>query len=530
MSPSPRGEELPDEESGPRPSSAASGIPPHHSTFTSLDKDGGGGLDVFELHAALLSANTLVPIDNVIRIFNSADKNADGSLSLEEFTDYLSSHEQLEKGSATKKRIAIWKTLLSDWKFWVVSLHTWAGIIYMIMFFCYAWLPTVHFLNLDIAKTLMYLCGTTFYLCNYPRIKWQAQVAKEESIKKFQKSIFGAAKEHYIAKHGEMMEQATIDTATIYRTYVYDVIFVKKDSDKNLAMVKSDLECIMLSQLGCGVSGPLIDEIWSVIDTDLGGTIDPEEFIKFLLTDADPPTTNRQRMRLVLCTMITDRAWIFSTVFLTGGVVSCLANLLPRNGHPITFPYFIQPRTLKHYLLTIGSLYFTFAAYDACSDSYYLQQKAEKMIAIWIKAMNKNDKRSNDMSSTMLQDKFWSNDGGLSKKEFHRLLENSGVYLPTIEFDKIFSAVDESKDGIVTKDEIEEYVTRREGEEYRKGIAILKHCMQDFNFWAATTWVFGGICFIVGAHGVWSLGFSRVSIMIRTFAMIVLFFATELHV
>ena len=74
--------------------------------YSKLNQDGENGVDVFELHTALVATNTLVPLDIVVQLFQSADKDADGSLSLQEFKDYLSRYEKLQQeGSAAMKRV-----------------------------------------------------------------------------------------------------------------------------------------------------------------------------------------------------------------------------------------------------------------------------------------------------------------------------------------------------------------------------------------------------------------------------------------
>ena len=460
-----------------------------------LDQDDNGGIDLFELHTALISTNTIVPIDNVIHIFNVADKNSDGSLSLKEFKDCLLGYGKLQQSSAFKKHVAILKTLLTDFSFWLLSLYFWAGILLIIPAFSPD-LPSITSKNMHLAVTLMYMACSSHYIFRYPFLKWRSQISIEHEIRVFKKTLFTAAKEQ-LENNGEDTER--MDNATILK-HIGDKIIFQSDKDSAAKFLKCDLEVLVLFELGHCISGALIDDIWASIDVDYDGTIDPDEFYSFLTTDVEPPTKTR-RACSILWEMVTDKTWLSCLMFLLAGCVSFFVNVLPRHGHEIRFSRNLSPSTLIAWLFIMGTLYFSFASFDSILASYNWQQTAKEVIAEWIATMDEcEDRSARNMSTDTLMEKCHSN-GGLSKNQLHRLLENSSIYLPKAEFEMIFDEIDESNDGKVCKNEIEEYVNRAAKS---KKLTVLIRCLKSFDFWAHTTWFYGSINYVIASYGVWT--------------------------
>ena len=484
-----------------------SSIHKHESSkiFEKLDQDGEGGIDVFELHTALVATNTLVPLDVVVQLFSDADKDADGTLSLEEFTDYMSIYGKLQKGSAAMRRLAIWKTLVRDYSFWFTSLYVWAGVLLVVPSFFT--IPAPHGTNVALSVTLMYMTGTCRYLFRYPFLKWAAQVSLEDKVDTFKESLLTAATRRLEEKGTKTEEEGMIimDSDAIYKSYVYDELFQNNGGENSANFLKSDLEAFLLADMGDVVSGPLIEYIWSAIDDNSDGIIEADEFYAFLIDNAGPPT-NTERALSIVWGMVTDKTWTFSTIFLLSGSVAFFVNVLPRYGHEIRFGA-ISPSMFNAYLFVFGTLYFTFASFDAIRDSYDLQQSAKKMIAKWITAMDESMESARNLSSNMIINKFLSN-GGLKKTELNRLLENSKIYLPKVEFNQIFKEIDDSNDGLVSRDEIEEYVNQKD--ESRLA-AILIRCLKSPDFWAQSTWFFGSINYVVASYGYWITWNYRVS-------------------
>lgn len=480
--------------------------------FEKLDQDGDGVIDIFELHTALIATNTLVPLDVVVHLFSTADKDSDGTLSLEEFTEYLSKYEALVQGSAANRRIAVWKDLLSDIEFWVVILYVVAGILLVIPSY-FINIPANHQANFSLAAGMMYLFGTARYIFRYPFVTWAKQKSLEDKLSTFRETLLDVAKKWIIESKGgdDKMNPAIMDESEIFKVYVFEHLFQTHETSANF--LKTDLEVMLLADMGNVVSGPLIEYIWSAIDNDSDGTIDPEEFYEFLVTNAEPPSRARQ-VATIFCGMITDKTWLFSINFLTASTTSFLVNVLRRHG--ITFSFGrMTTGVFNSWNYIIGTLYFVSASFDGIRDSYNMQQTAKQMISQWVETLDdKSEEDATMMSSKMLIHKFQTN-GGLTRSELSRLLENGSIYLPKVEFNRIFDEIDDSNDGLVQRDEILEYTNKQID---NKKMDILIRCVTNFNFWAQSTWFFGSINYLVAAYGVWGTWNYRVSCIYRFFS------------
>ena len=407
----------------------------------------------------------------------------------------------------------IWKTLLTDFNFWVLSLYVWAGVLLVVPSFVSV--PPQHGRNISLAVTLMYMFCTVRYLFRYPFLKWASQISLEGKVGTFKETLLSVATKRLV---GENEVKAEVSSHAIYKAYVYDILFQTDDvfEEDSANFLKSDLEFLLLSDMGHIVSGPLIEYIWSAIDDDSDGTIEPAEFYSFLINDAKPPTKPQRALSIVLG-MVMDKSWSTCSLFFLSGCVGFFVNVLPRYGHEINFGP-MSPSTFNAYLYLIGTLYFSFASFDAIRDSYNLQQTAKKMIAKWIAAMDESMESARNLSSNMIISKFHSN-GGLSKSELNRLLENSSLYLPKVEFNNIFEEIDYDNNETVSRDEIEEYVNRKVES---KTVAVLIRCLKSFDFWAQSTWFIGSINYVVASYGYWKTWNYRVrSISIAVFFSLV---------
>lgn len=461
--------------------------------FQNLDTDGKGGLNVFELHTALLNNYTLVPIESVYRIFSLADKNADGNLSLEEFKVYLSHYDKLDKGSAVEKRIEIWITLLTDWKFWTKNLQALGGVCLLIMFF--APVSKAQFEKLALLKTLTYFCGTAYYTCTYPFFIWQSQVSFLGAVRKFRQACLKNAIKH-IEDEGAMLLSA-MDTTSIYRTYTDDVMFPDMETAAK-GFTRRQLQIKMLEELGDDVSPALFDQIWAD-DLEGAGYISAEEALEFLLMDLESPSLLKAAFYITLGT-VTSPTWISSVIFLVACVADFKIDYFDLSSNiSVTFPDFTGKNILnKNILFAIGSLYFIFIAYDVCRESYALQQTSKKMIQAWLyKVTNPKTEKYMDEQSKILSEKFESN-CGLSKSDLYTLLESNAIFLPMIEFDKLFAGIDQSNNGEVSKDELSKCVENIRGATIPN---VLSYALKDWNFLAQTSWIFGGLFFFFGEFG-----------------------------
>ena len=463
--------------------------------FEKLDQDGEGGIDVFELHTALLATNTIIPLDNLIHLFNSADKDSNASLSVREFRDYLSGYEQLQGLSPARRRMDIWKTLFMDYTFWIVTLYLWPGFLLLTLAFS-SGISELHRGNMSLAVTLMYMFPTLHFIISYPFSEWNYQLSIEGKVRIFKESLLSVAKA-YLKDNG--IDTEKMSDSYIYEIYLDKVMFQKNETDNFL---KSDLEIILLSELGDLVSAALIDEVWLSLDSNYDGTLDLNEFHSYLVADVKPPT-KIQRTLSILWGMITDKTVLAKLCFFIGGLANFFANVLPRHGYEVDFGL------VPAYLLGIGSLYFNFASFDSIRDSYYLQQTVKKIIGSWIETMDECEESAMNMSSAMLVKNFRSN-GGLGRNELYRLLETSSIYLPKLAFNNIYDEIDVSKDEKVTRYEIKEYLDRRVDSDI---VAILNRCVKSFDFWARTTWLFGSVNYVLAAYDIWK-GNSMVSIIL----------------
>jgi hypothetical protein len=85
---------------------------------------------------------------------------------------------------------------------------------------------------------------------------------------------------------------------------------------------------------------------------------------------------------------------------------------------------------------------------------------------------------------------------GLDWQDLRLLLEESGISLSDKLLDLVFTLIDKSKTGTISKSELEDFVNSRMGEKS----TIFSLCITSYNFWADFSWTIASTLYIYASY------------------------------
>lgn len=485
--------------------------------YTKLDKDNRGGIDPFMLYTALISTHTLVPLDILKNIFTEADKDCDGSLSIDELTAFLHSHERLQAESSWCINYARWIYIMKV--FWSDNSIPFA-IAGIFLFLAtggnfFSPLSEVQS-NIYFLSSIFYFIGAFRGLVSYTKSKWLKIVGYEKMCNDFIESILRTAKELYYEENEELND----DEKTILRAYVDGVLYQDNMIE---TLSRSDLELLMFKEIGFSIDTSVLQYIWGKQKFNKSSAfVEADEMYEFLTTR---PTkfTKVKRALSVLTSCVKSFVWLMCLSYFIAASVSLITKIIPRlpGGSPVNMGFTTPSRVISYFYL-IGSIHFVAVAAEGISSSYYHRIEARPMIKKWLDELDKKreqeeqnntSRRFSDISTnscrTKLIRRFMYN-GGFEKMDFSRLLEEEcGLNLPKNEVDEMFDNIDKNGNGKISEADLRDFIGNIT---HRSDTCALIFLFVTSNyFWAQFTWFVGSVNFYLSSLGIWSLGNDTVS-------------------
>ena len=453
------------------------------------DKDGDGTLDPFELHSVLIDKGILVPLDVVNDIFDDVDKDDNGNLTVVELSEFLFK-------SKTLKGFDFCRRAWSDVDWWFLVLFFVGGVMFLIGgFHSELGIPDPSLKNIYLAGGAMYNLGTLRFIIPYLYLQYRAQQSFEKSALYVQESLranadnyTSTAAETGIEKKLSTKSTSSEDTAETtsekenskLRRYTKEVIF----ANISTRIRRTELQMILLKEVGV-ISQSVRDKIFGIVDEDGNGNINADEFTSFI-ENWNPGLTDGQRFLLVLKGAFSNLKYCLSFIFLTGGMIGLLNNIVKRSNPDGLWDHdTITPGMVGAYCGTIGSLVFV-------TDRFLLQMEKIDMEEIVRDKLGKLLRKFDEEEKFQAKDKeveAFNSNLEFTKTRFNSMLEDNGVFMPKFQVEKLFQDIDKDESDKITKNELRSFTMKKRS---RLG-TLLKNCFTSHIFLTYYVWDFGRI-------------------------------------
>ncbi len=447
--------------------------------LSKVDKDGDGTLDEYELHSVLVANGILVPIDVVLSLFHEADRDSDGSLSLEEFGQFI-----LSPASDKFRRSDLLKSIRFDIDWWVNVMYFVAGILYTVGGFPDTFsLSGVQVRNIFLSGSILYLVGGQISFFRTPINKYKAEKSFEKSSKKLLEALrknaaaydkalpreegAGVSDQAGDLSHDVVTKEDPIDI------YIREVIFAERKT-----LTKTDLGLLLLKYIGAYDDAILV-RMLAMVDDDGDGTIDVDEFQYCVKRIDITEFTLRNRLAKVASGLIVDYDWLLLLTFVTGSIVGVTNSFLKISGSDgIWVNDNFTPSMYVMYAYNVGMIYFVTERVTSLRASYTMRETVRSMLRSWM------EKFEEDTS------KEWVD---CDKRKFNRILEEQAVFIPKFQVDALFQDIDADENHLIVKSELQAFVNIKR----KKFATIFKTVVTDIFFWANWFWFIGCVLYLV---------------------------------
>ena len=448
-----------------------------------------GKLELFELHCALLSTNTLLPPDVITSFFENV-KDKDGFVSMEKLdklrTNLCWYYESFDDSPETgiHKQIVLWKAMVIDVEFWIILIYTLAGILLIVTTFPIgSSLPDNVTLNMSLLASTCYAICSSRSVFTFPFRKWTVQKKTIEISKSFKEKIKLSAAKRYTYDNRPLETEGD--------KYGHLMMYIKESTMLNDKVTerlgKRDLDLLLLKELRQIISPEIFGNIWKSMKKDNRSTFEGSELHSYIMREDDE--SNKVHILSIAKKTLSNVSWWMSLSFLSGSVLSFTKKILPLANKELDYVFGTIPTPIMiNFLFLVGTLVFTMSTYERKKLSFEMKEKARTILETFADAPQENE------NEFVINEKKTK----LDKTKLNTYLTRRSIALPEKDINLLFDNMDSEKAGVVGKNDIEEYVQK-----YLvrfKFLSILLLCLKSFEFWSNLVWFFGSLAYIIAAY------------------------------
>mmetsp|Transcript_35603 Transcript_35603/g.70073 ORF Transcript_35603/g.70073 Transcript_35603/m.70073 type:complete len:827 (+) Transcript_35603:171-2651(+) len=503
------------------------------NAFSMMSKDGSKTLNVAELYSFLIRNGILVSFDAVVSLFRAADVGNNGTLTMEQFTDFFFM-------PAKSSFVHFVFNLLFSLDWWCVMCFFFGGLMFGIGAFPNELNISKHALNIFLAGDILFFLGGLRFVVPYPIGLYRAEKSFERIIMNVREKIewnaltyispgsafgtsrrkFGTSRRksvllsphstahrpsvhisahsktrasaihispHSAAKRGSLYLPLHLAAGALpvqddcddkLNKYVKEVIF-----SENATLTKKQFEVLLTNKVGA-VTESLMDRMFEHANRGRDGKITPADVLAFLRSN--PQTSIMWKLYTVTRSILMDFTWLASICFIAGEIIDALINIVgrPALGENVLWANAkFTPYMAAYWLFLIGCQMFIKEEFDRKTNSFDMEDKVIDML---------NGKPLKELG----RDFFHSHSDSFSADQLIQMLEESGIYIPLFIINRLFKEIDTDSSGGISKEELGTYLQTPR----RRLLTILWRCLKSMAFMSNFVWLLGSVAYVVSAY------------------------------
>mmetsp|Transcript_20085 Transcript_20085/g.29805 ORF Transcript_20085/g.29805 Transcript_20085/m.29805 type:complete len:619 (+) Transcript_20085:143-1999(+) len=507
----------------------------------------GNTITAHDLQVSILEVGYIIPVDVVLKHFSKADEDKSGDLTREELSDYLV--------HVSTSRCEVLDLLKEDTHFWKGVGYTVAGLLLVVVAFFGDLMSSKESLYVDLVASLLYATISFYFVVTFPLNLFRKERAIQKNLFALRDAVventrkyaendlppdleiamvpYTSARDeliHYLSdlyvstgekdalireefeemvlqKFSELKEVTLRDRTSLERLEAVEADHENLSSEpfpqqlaayishhvfgEKTAMTERDLELWVLNELRLNCSDAFINYVFRSADVIGDHVIAPDGvhclILKLMLREAYGKHCLKETVYSIFM-MKGEIAWIMSVLFFCAYVIKSLKNIWYLVYYEKLKFGSLSASELAAWLKIVGTMEYVVIAVQEKTEEYDELARAKAVLSHFLYQLEIDNGRLT--RNAKLLGAFRGN--GLSKVGLRELFDVSSIHLPGHVFDHIYHDIDDDHNGIISKQELQDYVRRPAN----RPLDITISCLKSLHFWSSCSLLLGSFFFL----------------------------------